>query len=78
MKIMSVPRDHCESHNNSLKIFSKNYTLYGVHIFYNSDIRLNLRTFNDTKTHFREELLFWFKFYKSIGKSNKVRSLLLN
>ena len=33
MKILSVSQDHCGSHNNFLKIFSKNYTLYGVYIF---------------------------------------------
>ena len=52
MKIMSVPQDHYGSHNNFLKIFSKNYTLYGVYLFLNFGIRLNRFTFNDTKTHF--------------------------
>ena len=33
MKILSVPYDHCGSHNNFLKFFSKNYTHYGVYIF---------------------------------------------
>ena len=41
MKILSVPQDHCGSHNNFLKIFSKNYTLYGVYIFLNFGIHLN-------------------------------------
>ena len=50
MKILSVPQDHCGSHNNFLKIFSKNYTLYGVYIFLNFDIRLTRLMFNDTKT----------------------------
>ena len=26
--VLSVPQDDCESHNNFLKIFSKNYTIY--------------------------------------------------
>ena len=52
LKILSVPQDHCGSHNNFLKIFSKNYTLYGVYIFLNFGICLNPLAFNDTKTHF--------------------------
>ena len=50
MKILPVPQDHCASHNNFLKIFSKNYTLYGVYIFLNFGIRLNHLSFYDTKT----------------------------
>ena len=30
LKILSVPQDHCGSHNNFMKFFSKNYTLYGA------------------------------------------------
>ena len=30
MKILSVPQDHCWSHNNFMTISLKNYTLYGV------------------------------------------------
>ena len=52
MKIMSVPQDHYGSHDNFLKIFSKNYTLYGVYIFLNFGFRLNRFAFKDTKTHF--------------------------
>ena len=44
MKILSVPLDHCGTHNNFLKKFSKNYTLYGVYIYSNFDIRLNRLT----------------------------------
>ena len=51
MKIMSVPQDHYGRHNNFLEIFSINYTLYGVYIFLNFDIRLDRLTFYDTKTH---------------------------
>ena len=47
MKILSVPQDHCGSHNN----FSKIYTLYGVYIILNFGIRLNRHTFYDKKTH---------------------------
>ena len=50
MKILSLPQDHYGSHNNFLKIFSKNYTLYGVYIFLNFGIRLNHLSFYDTKT----------------------------
>ena len=46
MKILSVPKDHCGSHNNFMNIFSKNYTLYGVYIFINFSIRLNRFAFN--------------------------------
>ena len=52
MKILSEPQDHCRSHNNFMKFFSKNYTLYGVYIFINFGFRLNGLAFNDTKTHF--------------------------
>ena len=52
LKILSVPQDHCGSHNNLMKFFSKNYTLYGVYIFSNFGFRLNRLAFNDTKIHF--------------------------
>ena len=52
MKIMSVPQDHCRSHNYFFKIFSKNYTLYGVYIFSNFGFCLNRLALKDTKTHF--------------------------
>ena len=52
MRVLSVLQEHCGTHNNLMKIFSKNYTLYGVYIFLNFDIRLNRLTFYDTKTHF--------------------------
>ena len=52
MKILSVPQDHCGSHNNFMKFFSKNNTHYGVYIFSNFDFRLNRLALNDTKTHF--------------------------
>ena len=42
MKILSVPQGHCESHNNFMKFFKKNYTLYGFYIFINFGFRLNL------------------------------------
>ena len=40
MRVLSVLQEHCGTHNNLMKIFSKNYTLYGVYIFLNFDIRL--------------------------------------
>ena len=52
MRVLSVPQDRCGTHYNYMKFFSKNYTLYGVYIFLNFDIRLNRLTFYDTKTHF--------------------------
>ena len=52
LKILSVPQDHCGSHNNLMKFFSKNYTLYGVYIFSNFGFRLNRLAFNDTKKTF--------------------------
>ena len=52
LKMLSVPQDHCGSHNNFMKFFSKNYTLYGVYIFSNFGFRLNRLALNDTKTHF--------------------------
>ena len=52
MKLMSVPKDHRGSHNNFMKIFSKKYTLYGVHIFLNFGYHLNRLAFNDMKKHF--------------------------
>ena len=52
MRVLSVPQDHCGTHNNFMKIFSKNYTLYGVYIFPNFGFRLNRLAFHDTKTHF--------------------------
>ena len=52
MKVFSVPQDHCGKHNNFIKFFSKNYTLYGVYISLNFGFRLYRLTFNDTKTHF--------------------------
>ena len=30
MRVFSVPKDHCSTHNNFMKIFPENYTLYGV------------------------------------------------
>ena len=41
MKILSVPRDHYGSHNNLMKLFSKNFTLYGVYISIYFGFRLN-------------------------------------
>ena len=32
MTVLSVRQDHCGSHNNFIKKFSKNYTFYGVYI----------------------------------------------
>ena len=54
MKRLSVPQDHCRSHNNFMKFFSKNYTLYGVYMFMNSGFRLKLNRLadNDTETLF--------------------------
>ena len=52
MRVLSVPQDHCGTHNNFMKIFSKKYTLYGVYILSNFCFRLNRLTSNDTKTHF--------------------------
>ena len=52
MRVLSVPQDHCRTHNNFMKIFSKNYTFYGVYIFSNFGFRLNRFAFNDTKTFF--------------------------
>ena len=52
MRVLSVPQDHCGTHNNFMKIFSKNYTVYGVYIFPNFGFRLNRLAFHDTKTHF--------------------------
>ena len=52
IKVLSVPQDRCGSHNNLMKFFSKNYTLYGVYIFSNFGFRLNRLAFNDTKIHF--------------------------
>ena len=49
MKILSVPKDYCESHNNFIKNFSKNYKLYGVYISLNFGFRL---AFKDTKRLF--------------------------
>ena len=51
-KIISAPQDHFESHNNFMKFFSKNYTLYGVYMFSNFGFRLNRLAFNDTKIYF--------------------------
>ena len=45
--ILSVPQDHCGSHNNLLKFFS-NFTFYGVYISINFDFRLNRLAFTDT------------------------------
>ena len=75
-----------EVHNNFINFFPKNYTLYGVYISLNFGFCHSRLAFNDTKTHFYipevvqrlEELLFRIKFYKFIGKSIKIRSLLLN
>ena len=52
MKILLVPQDHCESHENFMNFFSKNYTLFGVYISLNFGFRLNRFAFNDKKTHF--------------------------
>ena len=52
LKVLSVPQDHCGTQNNFTKIFSKNYTLYGVYIFPNFGFRLTRLAFNDTKTLF--------------------------
>ena len=52
MRVLSVPQDHYGIHNNFMRIFSKNYTLYGVYIFSNIGFRLNRLAFTDTKTHF--------------------------
>ena len=52
MRVLSVPHDHCGTHNNFIKIFSRNYSLYGVYIFSNFGFRLNRLAVNDTKTHF--------------------------
>ena len=49
MKILSLQQDHCGSQNNFLKIFSKNYTLYGIYIFLNFGIRLSNLSFYGTK-----------------------------
>ena len=38
--------------DNFIKIFSKNYTLYGVYILPNFGFRLTRLAFNDTKTLF--------------------------
>ena len=54
MKILSVPQDHWGSHNNFMKFFSKNFTLYCVYILINFGFRLNRVAFNDTKTHFHK------------------------
>ena len=54
MKILSVPQDHCGSHNNFMNFFLKNYTLYCVYIFENFGFRLNPFAFNDSKTHFHK------------------------
>ena len=63
MKILSVLQDHCGIHKNFINIFLKNY--YGVYI------SLNFRF--HTKNN-----LFGFQFNKFVGKSSKIRSLLLN
>ena len=52
MRVLSVPQDHCGSHNDFIKIFSKNYTLYCVYIFPNFGIRLTRLALNGTKTLF--------------------------
>ena len=58
MKVLSVPQDRCGSHNNFMKFFSKNYTLYGDYIFLNFGFRLNRLAFNDTKNIFIYHKLF--------------------
>ena len=52
MRVLSVTQDHCGTHYNFMKNFSKNYTLYGVYIFPNFGFSLNRLTLNDTKIHF--------------------------
>ena len=79
MKILSVPRDHYGSHNNLMKLFSKNFTLYGVYISIYFGFRLNRQVrFRTKKKQIyrykklfknKKELLFRFQFYKLIGKS---------
>ena len=51
MRVLSVPQDHCGTHNNFMKIFSKNYTFYGVNILSHSGFSLNRLALKDTKTH---------------------------
>ena len=52
IKILSVPQDHCRSHNNFMKFFSKNYTLYGVYISLYFGFRLNRLASHVKKTYF--------------------------
>ena len=52
LKRLSVPQDHCGSHDNFMKFFSENYTLYGVYIFSDFGFRLNRLALNDPYSHF--------------------------
>ena len=52
MRVLSVPQDHCGTHDNYMQIFSKNYTISGVYIFPNFGFCLTRLVFNDTKTLF--------------------------
>ena len=81
MRVLSVPQDHCGTHNNFMKIFSKNYTLYGVYIFSNFGVPIVLHL--TTQKHiFIYQKLFWdykglpfrFQWYEFIVRSNKIRS----
>ena len=56
MKILSVPQDHCESHNDFMTFFLKNYTLYGGHVSLNFGFRLNRLAFRENFEEIRPRL----------------------
>ena len=69
MRVLSVLQEHCGTHNNLMKIFSKNYTLYGVYIFLNFGIRLNHLPFTTRKHNCMYQKLFKDKTYNFLGSN---------